>query len=87
MTILSRLINSTSLPSLPEGYASLPTDTLIPVELEGLATGEEFVQRLPEFDAHFDKIRKEAFEDGGSVLRYVGVIDVQSGVVKCSLEK
>lgn len=51
-----------------------------------MASGDEFVQRLPEFDAEFDKMRKEA-SDAGQVLRYVGVIDRQSGVVKCGLER
>jgi homoserine dehydrogenase len=55
---------------------------LIPGELSNIATGEEFVKRLPEFDAHFEKMRKEA-----QVLRYVGVIDAKGGKVKCGLER
>ncbi|BGP15901.1 hypothetical protein JCM10213_003670 [Rhodosporidiobolus nylandii] len=91
LTILSRLlsINASSLaalPDLPEGYASLNTETLIPSPLANIASGEEFVQKLPEHDAEFDKLRAEA-EKEGKVLRYVGVIDRASGVVKCGLEK
>lgn len=92
LTILSRLISlspSTTLPPLPalvEGYASLPTKTLIPEALANIATGNEFVERLPEFDAEFDTMREEA-EKEGKVLRYVGVIDAVNGMVKCGLEK
>lgn len=64
----------------------MPTETLIPSELANIATGEEFVKRLPEFDSHYEKMRKEA-EDNGQVLRYVGVIDAKNGNVKCGLEK
>ncbi|GAA6027365.1 hypothetical protein JCM8097_007798 [Rhodosporidiobolus ruineniae] len=91
LTILSRLlsINPSSLaalPSLPEGYASLQTETLIPSALASISNGEEFVQKLPEHDAEFDNLRAEA-EKEGKVLRYVGVIDRESGVVKCGLGK
>ncbi|GAA5908249.1 hypothetical protein JCM6882_006782 [Rhodosporidiobolus microsporus] len=91
LTILSRLlsVNPSSLaalPDLPEGYASLNTETLIPSALANIASGEEFVQKLPEHDAEFDNLRAEA-EKEGKVLRYVGVIDRASGVVKCGLEK
>lgn len=59
---------------------------MIPSALANIASGEEFVQKLPEHDAEFDKLRSEA-EAEGKVLRYVGVIDRASGVVKCGLEK
>ncbi|KPV75390.1 uncharacterized protein RHOBADRAFT_26708 [Rhodotorula graminis WP1] len=91
LTILSRLlsINPSSLaalPSLPDGYASLDTETLIPSALADCKTGDEFVQRLPDHDAEFEQLRAEA-EKEGKVLRYVGVIDREAGVVKCGLEK
>ncbi|KAK4056844.1 Homoserine dehydrogenase [Microbotryomycetes sp. JL221] len=91
LTILSRLISANpstkkALPSFPEGFASLATDTLIPSALSNVASGEEFVAKLPEHDDEFDKLRSEA-EAEGKALRYVGVIDRDSGVVKCSLEK
>ncbi|GAA5873901.1 hypothetical protein JCM8547_008636 [Rhodosporidiobolus lusitaniae] len=91
LTILSRLVSLspsslTALPSFPEGYASLQTETLIPSALANIASGEEFVEKLPEHDGEFDKLRSDA-EKEGKVLRYVGVIDRASGVVKCGLEK
>ncbi|GAA5868900.1 hypothetical protein JCM1840_005156 [Sporobolomyces johnsonii] len=91
LTILTRIlsVNPSSLaalPDLPEGYASLSTETLIPSALANIASGEEFVAKLPGHDAEFDQLRAEA-EKEGKVLRYVGVIDRESGVVKCGLEK
>jgi homoserine dehydrogenase len=62
------------------------TTSLIPTELEGVATGDEFVARLPEFDARFDTMRAEAAAEG-KVLRFVGVIDVATGVIKADLER
>jgi homoserine dehydrogenase len=75
-----------SLPALEKGFESVPTQTLIPQELANIATGDEFVHRLPEFDAHYETMRKEAFE-AGQVLRYVGVIDAKKSTVRCGLEK
>jgi len=84
LCILSRLVPT--LPALEKGFESVPTETLIPSELANIATGAEFVERLPEFDEHFEAMRKEA-EDAGQVLRYVGVIDAKKGKVKCGLER
>ncbi|KAM0746911.1 hypothetical protein T439DRAFT_318138 [Meredithblackwellia eburnea MCA 4105] len=91
LTILTRLLSASpsSLPSLPtleKGFASLPTETLIPAALEGIKTGDEFVAKLPEHDDEFETLRKKA-EEEGKVLRFVGVIDREKGVVKCGLEK
>ena len=71
---------------LPHGYASVDTVSLVPAELENVATGEEFLTKLPLFDAHFDKLRADASKEG-MVLRYVGVIDVPRKRVKASLER
>ena len=51
-----------------------------------MSSGSEFVDRLPEFDAEFEKLRDEARQEG-AVLRFVGVVDVENGVVKADLEK
>ncbi|KAH8827412.1 homoserine dehydrogenase-domain-containing protein [Flagelloscypha sp. PMI_526] len=87
LAILSRF--ATSSPStgvvLQEGFKSVNTRSLIPPELEGVADASEFMSRLPEFDASFDKLRKEASNEG-KILRYVGVVDLQKNEVKASLE-
>ena len=81
-------------PLLPDGYASVPTLSLIPpsLELSSVPTGDAFLDALQAHDAHFGTLRAEAAAyQGGAVLRYVGVIDVNSengGVsVKASLER
>ncbi|KAF9485105.1 aspartate kinase homoserine dehydrogenase [Pholiota conissans] len=91
LTILSRLISSvpskipSTLPTL-QSFASVQTASLIPAALEGIPTGEEFLKRLPEFDAEFDKLRVEASKEN-KVLRFVGVVDVAGGQVRAGLEK
>ena len=72
--------------ALPEGYLSVSTRSLVPKALESVSSGAEFVDRLSEFDAEFDKLRDEARAEG-SVLRFVGVVDVENGVVKADLLK
>lgn len=44
------------------------------------------MKRLPEFDARYEKLKEEAKAEG-KVLRYAGVVDVQSKTVKAALEK
>lgn len=89
LTILSRIISSfpssSSLPTL-QSFASVKTASLIPPELEGIPTGDEFLARLPTHDAQFAKLREEASKEG-KVLRFVGVVDVQGGEVRAGLEK
>ena len=84
LAILSRLVPELK-NALPEGYLSVPTHSLTPAPLADVASGEEYVQRLPEFDGDYDALNKEAFNNG-SVLRYVGVIDVKKAEIKASLE-
>ncbi|KIK02416.1 hypothetical protein K443DRAFT_96889 [Laccaria amethystina LaAM-08-1] len=89
LTILSRIISSfptsSSLPTL-QSFASVKTASLIPPELEGIPTGDEFLARLPAHDAQFAKLREDASKEG-KVLRFVGVVDVQGGEVRAGLEK
>jgi homoserine dehydrogenase len=99
LTILTRLLSpQTPTPNqsqsiLPEGYASVPTLSLIPpsLSLSSVQTGDEFLEALKSHDTHFGTLRAEAAGQGGAVLRYVGVIDVDSRngsiSVKASLER
>lgn len=84
LTILSRLIPTS--PALPEGYASVPTQSLVPPVLENASTKEEYLERLAEGDEYFAKLREEAFKEG-KVVRYVGEIDVANGKVEAKLAK
>ena len=90
LTILARYIPSlqTTLP-LPRGYKSVSTTTLIPEPLSSLTSPEsadEFTNRLAEFDNDSNTLREDALKEG-SVLRYVGVIDVKEGIIKADLQK
>jgi len=85
LTILSRIIPSLRT-LLPAGYRSVDTTSLVPAELSDVPTGDAFLARLSDFDAHFDRMRSEAAQEG-MVLRYVGVVDARTREVKASLEK
>ncbi|KAI0113227.1 homoserine dehydrogenase-domain-containing protein [Daldinia grandis] len=80
LTILARLAG------LPvESPTSFPVQSLIPKELESVASGDEFLQRLPEFDSQMEET-KSAAEKQGKVVRFVGSIDVGTNAVKVGLE-
>ncbi|KAI0839806.1 homoserine dehydrogenase-domain-containing protein [Hypoxylon sp. FL0890] len=80
LTILARLAG------LPvESPTSFPVQSLIPKELESVASGDEFLQRLPEFDSQMEQT-KAAAEKQGKVVRFVGSIDVTTKAVKVGLE-
>ncbi|KAK6214421.1 hypothetical protein LQW54_004470 [Pestalotiopsis sp. IQ-011] len=81
LTILARLAG------LPvESPTSFPVQSLIPQALESVASGDEFLERLPEFDSDMEGT-KTAAEKEGKVVRFVGSIDVASKSVKVGLEK
>ncbi|KAG9105441.1 hypothetical protein FRC07_009277, partial [Ceratobasidium sp. 392] len=85
LTILSRLIPELA-SALPQGYKSVSVTSLVPDALKDVPSGDEFIARLPEFDAQQANLRDEAAKEG-KVLRYAGVIDVKSGTIKAALEK
>ena len=69
-----------------EGTDSFPVQSLIPVELEGVGSGGEFLDRLAEFDGRMDEVRDEAVREG-KVVRFVGSVDVEGKKLKVGLEK
>jgi len=80
LTILARLSGLEV-----ESPSSFPVQSLIPAELESVASGDEFLQRLPEFDARMEET-KAAAEREGKVVRFVGSIEVATKQVKVGLE-
>jgi homoserine dehydrogenase len=81
LTILARLAG------LPiESPTSFPVQSLIPAELESCQSGDEFVEKLPQYDSKMEEL-KNAAEKEGKVVRFVGSIDVASKAVKVGLEK
>lgn len=83
VTILSRLSGYNV-----ESPSAFPVESLIPKPLESVAEVPEFMEKLPQYDADLDKIRKEA-EAEKKVLRYVGKVDLSGGnkSVKVGIEK
>lgn len=81
LTILARLAGLKV-----ESPTSFPVQSLIPEELEGCSSGDEFMTRLPEFDDRMDKLKAEADKEG-KVVRFVGSVNVPKGDVKVGLEK
>lgn len=69
-----------------ESPTSFPVQSLIPKELESCKSGDEFMQKLPEYDSQMDDLKAGAAKEG-KVVRFVGSIDVQSMSVKVGLEK
>ncbi|XP_057525947.1 bifunctional aspartokinase/homoserine dehydrogenase 2, chloroplastic-like isoform X1 [Amaranthus tricolor] len=63
--------------------SDIPPESLVPEPLRVIASADEFMQQLPQFDDDWAKKLKAA-EDAGEVLRYVGVVDVKNktGLVK-----
>jgi len=81
LTILARIAG------IPvESPESFPVQSLIPKELESCSSGDEFLEKLPEFDSQMEEVKAEA-EKAGKVVRFVGSIDVASKSVKVGLEK
>ncbi|KAK0708166.1 homoserine dehydrogenase-domain-containing protein [Lasiosphaeris hirsuta] len=81
LTILARLAGLEI-----ESPSSFPVQSLIPRELESVASGDEFLEKLPEFDSQMGETKAEA-EKEGKVVRFVGSIDVATKQVKVGLEK
>jgi homoserine dehydrogenase len=91
LTILARAIpemkdEQGNFPLL-HGYQSVETTSLIQqAPASAISNGNEFMKWLPERDAHFAQMREQAAKEG-SVLRYVGVVDVKNKIVKAELAK
>ncbi|KAF9994112.1 hypothetical protein BGZ79_001168, partial [Entomortierella chlamydospora] len=56
---------------------TIQVENIVP-ELLRNASPQDFMSKLPEFDAHFEKLNQEAIQNG-QVLRYVGLVDPVHG--------
>ncbi|KAL8230835.1 hypothetical protein R6Q57_000613 [Mikania cordata] len=63
--------------------SDIPVQSLVPDPIKETASLDDFIQQLPSFDSDI-ATKRQAAEDAGEVLRYVGVVDVtnQKGVVE-----
>ncbi|TKA55449.1 hypothetical protein B0A53_02375 [Rhodotorula sp. CCFEE 5036] len=71
---------------LPDGAASVSTQSLIPEQLVDVRDPNAFVDGLAEHDAHFERVRSAA-QAAGRVLRYAGVLDIERGTIECALQQ
>ncbi|KAL8717545.1 MAG: hypothetical protein Q9225_005223 [Loekoesia sp. 1 TL-2023] len=69
-----------------ESTSAFPVQSLIPKQLENCSSGNEFLDKLPNFDDEMEKVKSEA-ESKGKTIRFVGSIDVASKQVKVGLEE
>ena len=81
VTILARLAGLQV-----ESATSFPVESLIPKPLESSSSAEEFLSKLPEFDADIQK-RKEDAKARGKVLRFVGQVDVPAKKVTVGIKE
>ena len=56
--------------------STLSVENIVPKQLQSVPSSEEFMTRLPEFNAHFESLNASALASK-SVLRYVGVVDTR----------
>ncbi|EPE04718.1 homoserine dehydrogenase [Ophiostoma piceae UAMH 11346] len=80
LTILARL---SGIPV--ESPTSFPVESLIPAELESASSGDEYLEKLPQYDDQMEKV-KAAAEKEGKVVRYVGSVDVTTKTLKVGLQ-
>ncbi|TKA71838.1 hypothetical protein B0A55_06799 [Friedmanniomyces simplex] len=81
LTILARLVG---LPiASPNAF---PVRSLIPQELESCTSGDDFLQKLPDYDARMHELKTAAAAEG-KLVRFVGSIDVVAAEVKVGLER
>lgn len=64
---------------------AFPVQRLIPEELESVNSGDDFLQRLPEFDSQMNQ-HKEAAEKSSKVVRFIGSVDVVPKQLRVGLE-
>ncbi|KAL8871353.1 MAG: hypothetical protein Q9174_002793 [Haloplaca sp. 1 TL-2023] len=69
-----------------ESTAAFPVQSLIPKELEGCSSGDEFMEKLPAFDGEMEKVKSNA-ESKGKVVRFVGSIDTATKKVEVGLKE
>ncbi|KAL2912787.1 Homoserine dehydrogenase [Polyrhizophydium stewartii] len=73
LDVARKVVILARLAGIPLTLQSLAIENIVPEPLRQVATADEFLARLPEFDAHFAALHRDA-RAAGSVLRYVGTV-------------
>ncbi|CAI5471405.1 unnamed protein product [Closterium sp. Yama58-4] len=66
--------------------SDVPVQSLVPKPLENVASADEFLARLPEFDSEITDKLKEA-QAANEVLRFVGIVDMAKGGASVELRR
>ncbi|ODV77396.1 uncharacterized protein CANTADRAFT_308154 [Suhomyces tanzawaensis NRRL Y-17324] len=69
-----------------ESPTSFPVESLIPKALESVESADEFLSKLPDYDADIQKIKEEALAEN-KVLRFVGQVDFKNNKVSVEIGK
>ncbi|KAJ3114291.1 hypothetical protein HDU96_002299 [Phlyctochytrium bullatum] len=78
MDVARKVVILGRLAGIPLSLDTLPVENIVPEALRGVPSSDAFMQQLPEFDSHFEKLNDEARKKG-QVLRCVGVVDPNGG--------
>lgn len=68
-----------------QGPDAFAVQSLIPKPLESASSADEFMQKLPDFDAEMEDYKTKA-EKEGKVVRFVGSVDVKNNKVEVGLK-
>ncbi|GJP38390.1 hypothetical protein CLOM_g22833 [Closterium sp. NIES-68] len=66
--------------------ADVPVQSLVPQPLQNVASVDEFLSRLPDFDSEITNKLKEA-QAANEVLRFVGIVDMAKGGASVELRR
>ncbi|SCU91669.1 LAME_0E13388g1_1 [Lachancea meyersii CBS 8951] len=69
-----------------ESPTSFPVHSLIPKPLESVASGSEYLEKLPDYDHEMEQLKQEATAEQ-KVLRFVGKVDFPNNSVSVGIEK
>ncbi|OAJ39692.1 homoserine dehydrogenase, variant [Batrachochytrium dendrobatidis JEL423] len=86
MDVARKVVILARIAGLDLSVDTLPIENIVPQPLQTVATSDEFMSLLSEHDKHFDMLNQQAAEQG-SVLRYVGQVDIKNkcGSVKLAM--
>ncbi|KAG0324103.1 hypothetical protein BGZ99_002208 [Dissophora globulifera] len=85
MDVARKVIILGRIAGLDSTQETVKVENIVP-ELLRNASPQDFMSKLPEFDAHFEELNKEAVRSG-QVLRYVGLVDPVNGKSSVTLAR
>lgn len=86
LDVARKVVICARLAGLRISLADVDVENIVPAELRGVATADEFMRELPRFDGHFAALQEEAAASG-TVLRYVGAVDVAAQKAEVKLKR